>query len=782
MQHVILLLLLCASGIPLAAQSHPLYRATQRNIGYTVPLRGQSATDTTLGLRLQYRLLSSTEYMQAPVPVRCVVHGVDQFRGSLLMLEPATAYEVTAMFTSATGRFAPFVDTITTRAEPPIRVSNNVKVVSPAGSGTSYTEAEPGDLTALIKAGLACGTTVMLKGGTYAVADMTLTLPDACNDTSQIVFMAWPGDSVVFDGGQTITTPWTPVQGLPGMFATTLDPRAEFTSLCSFDGERLYPYALRLSIPQLPDYPTLQNLGYDVSGFYRVGNTLYVKTLDGTDPTGHTVRVSTAFRCMTMVGDSRSTSVVFSGIHVQDYGAHICTQNELGLILECYPSFTFRFENVNNAIIDSCTFTNSNAPISFVGACNNNTVRNCTIKDGTGYWSHGAFKQTRDASVIDRGSYGRYLELSGISFAPADDDSICGNSVHHNNVNGVVGGITAGWISARAVVSDHDVYNNVVTNCYDGIDCTGGAGGGTVNARIWNNQILDCPVGTSLISSAYHATYIMRNVYRVTDRMNHNNDVFFMNCDNSLATSIWSTALKLNAGDTTRGTGTIHFVHNTVVSKGQFGFGLYLWNPTWKSLFMRNNIFASTNAVPLMFDGIAQQRLYSFDGDGDVYFAEGQSSIATIRPVHGVAECQTVASPEALRASLISTTQSPLITIGAQSIRRDPAFVNTTDSNYHLNSSSGIIDAGTVVDGFTTSYTGAAPDPGAYEYDATTSADETATQHSSVFNDHAIVRTQIFTLLGEELDVREVREGMLCFVRETDAFSNTRTRPVMMQR
>ncbi len=720
--------------------------------------------------------------MSAAHPVRCVVRGVDQFRGSILMLEPATAYVVEAMFTSATGRFAPFVDTIITRAEPTIHASDHVKVVSPTGSGTAYTEAEPGDLTTLLKAGLACGTTVMLKGGTYAVADLTVTLPDGCDDSSQIVFKAWPGDSVVFDGGQTITTPWTPVQGQPGMYSTSIDPRSEFTSLCSFDGQRLYPYAFLQPNALFPSYPSLQDLSYDVSGFYRMGNTLYVKMLDGTDPTGHKVRTSITFRCMTIVGNSRSTSVVFSGIHVQDYGAHICTQNEIGLIIDCYPSFTFRFENVNNAIVDGCTFTNSNAPIAFSGACNSNTVRHCTITDGTGYWSHGAFKQTRDASMIDRGSYGRYLELSGIAFAPANDDSICGNNVHHNSVTGVVGGITAGWISARAVVSDHDVYDNVVRNCYDGIDCIGGAGGGTMNARIWNNQILDCPVGTSLISNAYQATFIMRNVYRMTDRMNHNNDVFFMNCDNSLATSIWSTALKLNAGDTTRGTGTIHFVNNTVISEGTYGFGLYLWNPTWTSLFMRNNIFASKNAVPLMFDGIAQQRLYSFDGDGDVYYADGQSSIATIRPVHGVAGCQTVASPDALRTALISTTQSPLISIGANSIRRAPDFVDAIAGNYRLSPTSGIVDAGVVVDGFTTTYRGSAPDPGAYEEGAVTSVHDMPLPTPNAFNDHAIVRTQYYTLVGEELDLQSVHGGGFMLVRETDAHGNARTRPIMMQR
>lgn len=780
-----LLLLLCLSSVSLTAQSRPLYRATQHNIGFMVPLQGSATTDTTLSLTLRYRPLSSETFMPASNPVRCVVHGVDQFRGSLLMLEPATPYVVEAMFSSATGRFAPFVDTILTRAEPTIRVSERVKVVSPTGGGTAYTEAEPGDLTALIKTGLACGTTVMLKGGTYAVADMTLTLPDACDDTSQIVFMAWPGDSVVFDGGQTITTQWTPVQGQPGMYSTSIDPRSEFTSLCTFDGQRLYPYAFQQPNALFPSYPSLQDLGYDVSGFYRAGNTLYVKTLDGTDPTGHKVRTSIAFRCMTIVGNSHSTSVVFSGIHVQDYGAHICTQNEIGLILDCYPSFTFRFENVSNAIVDGCTFTNTNSPIAFSGACDDNTVRNCTITDGTGYWSHGAFKQTRDASVIDRGSYGRYLELSGIAFAPADDDSICGNSIHHNTVDGVVGGITAGWITARTVVSDQDVYNNVVTNCYDGIDCTGGAGGGTVNVRIWNNQILDCPVGTSLISNAFQATYIMRNVYRMTDRMNHNNDVFFMNCDNSLATSIWSTALKLNAGDTARGTGTIHFVHNTVYATGQFGFDLYLWNPTWQLLFMRNNIFTSLNSVPFMFDAIARQRTYSFDSDGDVYYGIGQSGIATIRPEHGVALCEGVASPDALRSSLKSATLSPLISIGTKSIRSDPTFVEANAGNYHLKRSSGIIDAGVVVDGFTTSYMGAAPDPGTYEYSTTTSIDETVLQRSTVFNDHAIVRSQIFSLLGEELDeqeVRDVRSVVLCFVCETDANGNVRTRPVMMQR
>lgn len=775
---LLLLWMLWLSNLSLGAQSHPLYRPTQRNIGYTVPLYGSAIDDTTLGLVLRYRALTSAETLPAPTPVRCAVRGVAQFRGSILMLEPGTSYVVEAMFSSATGRFAPIVDTITTQRIPTINTNDVVRVVSPSGTGTVYSESQPGDLRTLLSAGISCGTTVLMKGGTYAVADLTLTLTDECASGSQIVLAPWPRDSVVFDGGTTISTVWTPVPGSPGMYSTAISANLAFSSLCTFDGQRLYPYAFQQPNTLFPSYPTLQNLGYDASGFYRAGTTLYVKTLEGIDPTGHVVRVSNAYSWLTVKGNSHATSVVISGIHVQDYGGHICNVDALGFVSECYPSYTLRLENVNNVIIDNCTFTNTNAPISFFGSCNNNTVRNCSITDGTGYWSHGAFKQTRDASVIDRGSYGRYLELSGIAFAPGDDDSLTGNCIHNNTVNGTVVGITAGWITARAVVSDHDVYDNIVTNCYDGIDCTGGAGGGSMNVRIWNNRILQCPVGTSLIGNSFQATYIMRNVYQVSDRINHNNDIFFVNCDNSLATSIWSTALKLNAGDTTRGTGAIYFVHNTVYAMGQFGFDLYLWNPTWRSLYSRNNIYASLNSQPCMFDGIANATSYAFDSDGDVYYAYGQPSIATIRPQHGVPTCELVATPEELQRALRSTTQSPLIHIGANSIRRAPDFVDATTNNFHLTPSSSIIDAGVIVDGFTSAFNGSAPDPGAYEVGSTTFVQE---PRSNAFNEHVVVRTQVFTLLGEELAAHDVRNGALYFVRRTDVNGNVHTRATIVQ-
>ncbi|CAN5436829.1 hypothetical protein BH10BAC6_BH10BAC6_12520 [soil metagenome] len=781
MQYLVFLLLLCWTSYSAVAQSRPLYRATQRNIGYTVPLSGASATDTTLGLQLRYRNLLSADFMQAPVPVRCAVRGVDQFRGSILLLEPGASYVIEAMFSSATGRFAPFIDTITTLRIPLILPQDSIKVVSPSGSGTAYSETQPGDLRTLLSAGVRCGTTVFMKGGTYEVANLTLTLTEECDTASQIVLTPWPGDSVVFDGGATITSAWTPVPGSPGMYSTSISADFAFTSLCTFDGERLYPYAFLQPNSLVPSYPTLQNLGYDASGFYRAGNVLYVKTLDGTDPTGHVVRVSKAYSWLTVKGNSHGTSVVIRDIHVRDYGGHVCNVDALGFVSECYPSYTLRLENVNNAIIDNCTFTNSNAPISFFGACNTNTVRNCRITDGTGYWSHGAFKQTRDQSIIDIGSFGRYLEHSGIAFAPGDDDSLTGNCIHNNTVNGTVGGITAGWITARAVVSDHDVYDNIVTNCYDGIDCTGGAGGGSMNVRIWNNRVLGCPVGTSLIGNSFQATYIMRNVYQVSSRLNHNNDVFFVNCDNSIATSIWCTALKLNAGDTTRGTGAIHFVHNTVYATGQFGFDLYLWNPTWKSLFSRNNIYASLNGHTCMFDGIANATTYAFDSDGDVYYAYGQPAIATIRPVHGVPTCELVATPDELQGALRSTTQSPLIHIGTKSIQRAPDFVDANANDFHLITTSGIIDAGVVVDGFTTAHSGSAPDPGAYEGGATTSVANEDSDRSDDFDAHAIVRTQIFTLLGEELAARDARTGALYFVRQTDATGNVRTTATIVQ-
>ncbi|MCS7037180.1 MAG: T9SS type A sorting domain-containing protein [Saprospiraceae bacterium] len=684
------------------------------SIGYRVQLPPGYDADSTAFTVVRYRAVGQD--WEPGFPASRL--SLSEFRGGLFELDPGTSYELEATVIDSfpTLKRDVLTATTTTLAMPSIQlVGTNLRWVSPNGSGNIYSPTQPGNLQTLLAGGLACGTTVLLKGGVYTLGDLTLNLTEDCPESAPITLMAAPGETPVFDGGSYTQYTWYEGTGDTTIWWTNLPAHLEFNAMCIVDGERLYPYAFLTPSPLDPTYPSLWTLGYGLSGFYRNRfNRVFIKMLDGRNINRSQVIFSQKFTCLTVYGNHKNVRLRIKGIHFKYYGKGRCDKDALGFPTTCYPSNTLRFENTSGVVVDSCVFDFCNFPVLFEGNCNDNIVMNCRITDGTGYWSHAAFKRTVDALNIlmdsDQGTKGRYLENTGIYFSPNTEQTVTGNIVWNNTVQGVVNGIGLGFFN-NSIVQESDISHNRISWCFDGI----GALGEHRNVRIWRNDVSYCPVGVSLIGSEQKPAYIFRNVFHHLDqRQNYQNDPSFMTCDGVQTQQSWSTALKLNAGGETKANDAIYFIHNTVHGIEPYAFNLYLWTPTWKTLQLCNNIFYAEGDANFFFDQVKSQPLYHFDSKNDNIVSPVRGVLGIVRP-QGGAGCFKYSTAATLRNGLTGVTGSPRIRI-EDALNEWPQFADTSKSDFRLQPSSPLIDRGKRVPGFNNRFLGSAPDVGAWEH------------------------------------------------------------------
>lgn len=689
------------------------------NMGYQLMVPTTYDTDNSATARIKYRepggnwQIGMSAEMISP-------KGIKEFRGSLFNLKPNTVYEVEVTLTDSTPTINThvFTDTFFTRKEIPITPTSNKKFVSPSGSGTAYTEANPGNLKTLLSTGLTCGTTVILKGGTYEVGSMALNLSTDCSETSPIILMAAPGEKPILDAAERQNYTWTQHPSDTNIWFTNIPAALKYNALCMMDTLRLYPYALLFPNNLLPGYPSLSNLGYDWSGYYRLGNTVYIKTLDKKNPNNASIIFSNQFTCLSINGNNKQNFLYIKGLSFKYYGKGRCDENIFGNPVTCYPSFTLNLVNCNNVIVDSCDFEYCNYPVSFDGQCNNNTVQRCNIIDQTGYWSHGAFKQSRDQSIIDYGSYGRYLENAGIAFTPGLGQTQLGNIVRYNTLRGIVGGVVMGANNADYLTVESEIYDNKISFCYDGVDNISlGSNTGVVNARIFRNRIHDCPVIVSLISPSHGPFYIYRNqFYNIAERKNHN-DIFFLDCNNVASDKIWGTGFKLNASTNSNpNAGSIFSLHNTFHSKDTLGFNMYLWGATWKKLISTNNIYYTSGKSNLFFDGIKNDTNFVFISTNDNFYNASSGPISILQPINGQSVCYNYFTTAQMDTGIRNTTSNLKNKITSLSL--NPDFNNLSLRDFSLKPSSDMIDAGLRIVGFNDSFQGSAPDIGAIEGNA----------------------------------------------------------------
>jgi hypothetical protein len=390
-------------------EAKPTLYASINSIGYRYEF--STPPDSTKTIRCDITYGENTNYeFKALEPSLININGKKELRGSIFNLKPNTKYFIRFKIMYGDGSFDLFYDEITTLSETIISPTSLIKYVSPTGSGTAYTLASPGNLKTLLAAGLSCGTTVLLKGGTYSTGDMQLNLLQDCSSGAPIIIMAAPNEKPIIDGGDYTQYTWTKHTSDTNLYYTTIKPELEYNSLCLFDSLRLYPYAYLTPNSIDPSYPCLTKLNFDLSGFYRNANLVYIKTLDNKNPNNATIVFSKYFYCLQVQGNRRKNFVYIKGITFKNYGKGSCSKDIFGNPT-CYPSFTLSFEYANNIIIDSCNFEFCNLPLSFAHNSNNNIIQNCSFIDGVGQWSHGAFKQTRDVSFLERGSSGRLSRI-----------------------------------------------------------------------------------------------------------------------------------------------------------------------------------------------------------------------------------------------------------------------------------------------------------------------------------------------------------------------------------
>ncbi len=436
-----IILFCCILAITSDAQPILHTYATINSIGYQVVLPANDDSVSHAAITVLYRETSKL-WQTGFAPTNLTIDSIRQFRGSIFLCKPNTSYDIQITIIDSLPPYHQDVltQTITTRAEPNITPTQNLRYVSPTGSGVAYTSSNPGNIKTLLASGLSCGTTVIVKGGVYDVGEMTLTLNADCSTGAPIIIMAAPGETPIFDGADRTQYKWTRTAGDTNIFYAAIKPELEYNALCLFDSVRLYPYGF-LTPPSLDtSYPSLSSLGYEQSGFYRKANQVYIKTLDHQNPNSATITFSKYFSCLTVNGNNTTSNLYIKGITFKYYNKGAVDKDFLGNPTQGYPSSTILFYNINQTVIDSCRFEFSNVPVAFNGRCNENIVQRNTIIDGTGYWSHGAFKQTRDQYYFEPGTYGRYLENSGIFFAPDASPLIYGNIVRNNSITGTVAG------------------------------------------------------------------------------------------------------------------------------------------------------------------------------------------------------------------------------------------------------------------------------------------------------------------------------------------------------
>lgn len=734
MKIIILLFLLLCGSIGFHAQVSLTLYPTINSVGFQVDFPSTFDADSNARCLVKYAKAGEIAVDGFPAS-RINKYGNIQYRGSLFQLEAATKYYVTVTLVDSFPVLQSFtlMDSIVTRAEPAISATANVKYVSPTGSGTSYTEANPGNLKTLLNGGLSCGTTVLLKGGNYSTGGITLNLTQDCSATNPIVIMAAPGETPILDGGDYTQYVWTQDGSDPDLYWASIKPELKYNSLCLMDSVRLYPYAFKTPWVVNPSYPCLSELDYELSGFYRNNkNVVYIKTVDHKDPNNSTIIFSKYFNALKINGNNHQNHLYIKGISFKNYGKGSCDTNFLGDPINCYPSYTISLENANNTIIDSCSFADCNVPLSFNDLCNRNIVQECNFTDGIGEWSHAAFKQSRDYIVplplanyeaeTVGGTMGRYLEYAAINLRPDSLSIFTGNIIRNNVVKGTVGGLVGEFFAVTGynrAIEETDISNNKVSFCYNGIN----ADGGSISSRIWSNEISDCSVGISFIDAWMGPNYLFKNsIHHIIERKNYPNDPSFLDCNADSTSKSWGTGIKINAVPKKAIPPEIFVVNNTFHAQDSIAFPMYLWERTWKGFHSYNNIFYSEGMSSLLFDGIKDSSDYTFDSHNDCYFNPNTGVVAIIRPVHGNPLCLEYNSGAELGSGLNAVTQSTAVSVSGE-LNVNPDFVNA-NSDWHLQETSALIDQGILVPGINHLFKDSGPDVGAYESDLTVNLKE----------------------------------------------------------
>jgi hypothetical protein len=478
---------------------------------------------------LEYRPNGSGVYRQG-FPLSRISE--TRFVGSLFWLEPGTAYDVRVTLADPGGGplDGPVLQgTASTRAEIAIPVAQESHHASPNGSGVACSEAAPCSLgEALSRA--QPGDEVLLRHGIYYQGE--LALPRSGAPGAPIVIRGYPGETPILDGADPGTFTWTAQGG--GLYRATVN--APDPHLIAADGQRLLPYR------SLSD---LQDLIWDVPGFYADGTVVYVRLAGEADPNGAAMVVS-RYNHAFYVGQDHIT--------VQDLTfRHYARGNWAKAIY---------LNNASDNLISHCTFALNDLGVGLKWASHRNVIQDSEFYDTLFDWPWDAFYA------------GISLSSGGIRFYSPTTGR--GNVIRRNTFHDVFDGFGACPGEAGGGTNETDVYDNLVYRAGDdGMETDGRCS----NVRIWGNTFHDVLMGISLAPVYDGPVYALRNlVYRTGVG---NNDYT-------------GSPFKFNSGYDL--SGPMILFHNTSDAVLPGNNGLYIKAPgLWTLILARNNVWSGTD-------------------------------------------------------------------------------------------------------------------------------------------------------------------------------------------
>ncbi len=224
---------------PVCAMSHPapdlfsleLY-GNFHTIGVSISFPANSDPENNALAYLEYK--KDDGEFQAGFPLTRINN--TQFVGSIFWLQPDTSYEVQVTFLDSQSPLdcAVVRGKGNTRSEPVIPESSLTLYVSPNGNGKSCSTQEPcGFSTALAKSGP--GFTIILRAGTYYEGNITVN--KGGEDGNPLIIQSFPGEEVVFDGGEPDALKWDMRE--PGIYSTRITDAGTYLV---FAGKRAFTH------------------------------------------------------------------------------------------------------------------------------------------------------------------------------------------------------------------------------------------------------------------------------------------------------------------------------------------------------------------------------------------------------------------------------------------------------------------------------------------------------------------------------------------------------------
>jgi len=689
---------LMAAGLPIFSQTlllHPLHNS----IGVQVALPAGYDADKTAHCYIRYKKTGDSDWKAGFDADRILLEGNSQFRGSLFLLEEGAAYEVEVTLVDsipAVSELTLPVEMISTLSPPVFAPTANVRWVAPNGSGTAYTETQPGNIKTLLSSGgVSCGTTVMIKDGLYTDFNMELSITADCNASAPIQFLAAPGANPIFDGGHAAPLNWIQHAGDPKVFTAALPAGTSYTNLCLLNGKMLYPYPTDFDHSWFGNY-NLFDLNLEADGFTRDHTFIRIKTQAGVLPDTSSVVLSKAFRFLKVNGSDKNAYLKFKGITVKN----IAKSNVSGGI--GYTARAFDLINLHHVTFDSCHFEYNNSNILFTGQCNHILIQNSHFRQGNGLWSHAMVKKSLVENSGAQTSMGRGVETGAIELSQNKNVVVRNNRFEGIN-SGVVG---------VGLVEEADIYNNLFIDNFDAIECDAN----WCNLRVWNNEIISPMAGFSMAPPMIGPRYFYRNtIHHLKGRHNEADDPYFVQCEAVTTYNSQATGIKTNSGGgATTNPSNLYFFNNTFHSEDSLGFGYTLWGSEWKESFWVNNIFYAANNHLGYFQGFLNQNTFQIHSKNDNYYSADLSKpLFVIKEIHGQYTCHDVFNVNQIENRLRTITGSNQIAF-VNPFSQNPDFISTTAGGFELSDNSLLVNQGEIIKGFY-DFNGSKPDLGAKE-------------------------------------------------------------------